>query len=262
MNPPSEGFVGLDGGFQRGDRRGEVARPLIEVRHHAEAHRRHDRAIETSEPVGGRPVVALGLDEVSVEHRQLGERVRPGGDRERIVGHSPVQVAQRQPAPTRLVELTQHGGLLGVERVGQREPATSPWRSKISIAVARSSSLCSGGPTRKSISPRPVSASARVRSSASPSHENASSSQRLPSWIVPREPVRPAGAAGDRQRGLGVVVGDGPVERGPRGCRAPGRSPSATPAGRRRCRRPRSRRRARRSASPSRHGCARRRRVR
>ena len=29
------------------------------------------------------------------------------------------------------------------------------------------------------------------------------------------QPVRPAGAAGDHQRGLGVVVGDGPLERGP-----------------------------------------------
>ena len=65
------------------------------------------------------------------------------------------------------------------------------------------------------MSPRPVSASARVRSSASPAHANASSSQRLPSITVPREPVGPARAAGDHQRGFRVVVGDRPIERGP-----------------------------------------------
>ena len=170
-----------------------------------------------AKPVGGRPVVALGLDEVAVEDRRAspastrGRRPRTG--RRATRRRSRARTSRRRRASSRSPRTA---ALLGVERVGQRH------RRDVAVALGRSRAPPRGprrcapvAPARKSRSPRPVSASARVRSSASPPQANASSSQRWPSTTVPRQPVRPAGAAGDRQRGLGVVVGDRPVERRP-----------------------------------------------
>ena len=175
----------------------------------------HDRPVEPPEPFGGGSVVALGRVEVAVDHGQLGERVRTSRHLERVVGGRSVEVEHDQSAAAGLVEVAA-APPAARRRTSAPTPSTSRRRGarRSRARSARSSSQCSDSPARKSRRPRPVSASARVRSSASPPQANASSSQRRPSTTMPVSQCGQAGAAGDHQRGLRVVVGDGPVERG------------------------------------------------
>ncbi len=82
-------------------------------------------------------------------------------------------------------------------------------------AALRSASTLSGLPNWNSISPRPVKASAR----ASVAHLTLAAKGVVePAFGLDsgaRQPVRPAHPTGDRQRGLGIIVGNGPFERSP-----------------------------------------------
>ena len=80
-------------------------------------------------------------------------------------------------------------------------------------AALRSASTPSGLPSWKSISPRPVSASARAALAHLTLAAKGVVEPALGLDGGARQPVRPAHAAGDRQGGLGVIVGNGPFER-------------------------------------------------
>ena len=206
-------LVGGDRRFERRDRCGVVAGALVEVGDHAEAYRVHDRSVEALEALGGGPIVPLGGVEVAVDDGQLGQRVRARRSGERIVGRLAVEVEQ-DPAPTaRLVEITPHGGLLGVERVGQAHPCDVAVafedlqrRGQIVIAVLAGTGEEVEQPTAGQRQGE------RALVGLTPAGEGVVEPAPTLGHHA-RQPVRPGGAAGDEQRRLGVVVGDGPVER-------------------------------------------------
>ena len=129
-------------------------------------------------------------------------------------GACAVEVEQ-DPAPAAgLVEVTTHGGLLGVERVGQhhrlrcrrgarRSPAPWPGRHRCARRRRRGNRAAHGRSTP----------SARVRSSTSPRQAKASSSQRRPSITMPVSQCGQAAPPAMSSAVSRVVVGDGPVER-------------------------------------------------
>ena len=208
-------LVGRDGRLQRRDRGRVVTGALVEVGDHAEADRAHHRPVEAPRSPRWRPGSAARRR----RGRRRGAPAWPASTSRAATangssGACAVEV-EHDPAPAAgLVEVTAHGGLLGVERVGQRHrlrrrrgvrrsPAPRPGRRRCARRRRRGSRGAHGRSTP----------SARVRSSTSPRQANASSSQRRPSTTMPVSQCGQAAPPAIEQRGLGVVVGDGPVER-------------------------------------------------
>ena len=194
---------------------GVVAGPLVEVGDHAEAHRVHDRPVEAREAVGRRPVVALAPRRGRRRGRQLRLRVDAGRERERIVGRLAVEVEHAPPAAAGLVEIAAGGRLLGVERMGQRHRRDVVMASKISSAASRSSSQRS-----RHAGQEVEEAAARQRQGPGALVGLARAGEGVvePALALDRPcPVSQCGQLAPpaiSQRGLGVVVGDRPVERG------------------------------------------------
>ena len=190
--------------------------------------------------------------------RPLGSSARPARDRRPRARASPASTHVRRSRTCRRATRGRSraprgdaGGLRRCHRAPRRPrrrtstsaaiDATSSWSRKIASAACRSASTPVGAPNWKSISPRPV---RRQRSCALARLAFAPKGVVEPALGLDGgagQPVRPAHAAGDRQRGLGIVVGHGPLEGSPEVVLLPVDSDEPGRADRRRRRRPPSR---------------------
>ena len=173
----------------------------------------HHRPFDPREPVGSRPVAPLGGDEVAVEPGQLGRRVGASRDRERIVGQRLVERQQVPATPSRLRYVAAGCRDLGVERVRERQ------RRHVAVSVEDLEGRFEVGVDRVGLADLHVDEGpAGERHGAGGLGDVTGTREGL---IEPAlafdggtcQPVRPARPAGDRQRRLGVVGVDRPLER-------------------------------------------------
>ena len=240
-----------------------IAGAFVEVGDHPEAHRQHHRPIDTCEPVGGGPVAALRRGEIAVEDRELRRRVGARGHDERLGGQRLVEPQHVASAVASLLDVASRRGDLGVERVreGERRRVAlaaehGEGRFEVGVDTLGDAELeVDQGPARQRQGPR-------RRRSPRPAQAKACVEPALGLDRGAGQPVRPAGAAGDRQRRLGVVVGDRPLEGGTQVVVLLGDGDQPRPLAGRRCRPPRIGRTAGRSTPPSRRGSVRPRRAR
>ena len=210
-----ERVVGRDGFIEVVDRRSVVAAALVEVGDDPLADRQHHRSVDLGEGVGGLSVVELGQLELAVQTGELCPRVRTRCDHKRAVGQTQVMVEQILAAAATFVDVTARCGNFGIERVSQRDCAQivavtedGECSAQVGIDVLRFAQLELDQPP----------ASQRQRTCSLAHFTLAAKRVVEPAFGLDsgsRQPVRPTHPAGDRQRGLGIIIGNGPLERSP-----------------------------------------------
>ena len=211
----AELVVRCDGGFQGGDGGRVVALSLVEVSHHAQTHREHDRPVDAGVFGRGLSVPALCGREVAVEKPEFRLGVGARAHNERIIWQARVEREHFEPTLSGGVRVTSSGRELRVERVGQcHRPdvvvATEGPERGLQVSIRAFWHADLEVDERPSRQRERLGHLCRVTSTGECVVEPAFALDHRAG-----QPMRPTATAGDRQSGFGVISGDGPFERAP-----------------------------------------------